>query len=97
MLNTWICSACETLCPQDEILYAYNPFNPHEDCSGCPHCYSINSFVEVCKFGDCKKIADCGTPTPDGYLCLCGEHYYSRLMEQMEQRDRDAVGSGELW
>lgn len=28
-----------------------------------------------CEHDDCSAWASCGTPTPDGYKRLCGEHY----------------------
>ncbi len=56
-------------------LKAQNPFCPEEEIRGCPYCRVIESVDRLCEIEGCQNMATCGTPTDEGYLCVCGDHY----------------------
>jgi len=39
---------------------------------------------EKCQTARCPKRATCGTPTPDGYKRLCGDHYRAAILRAKE-------------
>lgn len=59
----------------DEPLKADNPFSPGSIITACPDCLEIEQLRVVCEIDACTKEATCGTPTDDGYIRCCGEHY----------------------
>ena len=58
----------------DGVLRAPDPFNPGVDIIGCPDCKAHSSIHMACDEPGCWSVADCGTPTSDGYRETCGEH-----------------------
>lgn len=41
-----------------------------------------------CEVPDCHEEATCGTPTPDGYRRLCGNHYVDFRRAAIPQKDK---------
>jgi len=66
------CTECGWVGLDDEILTGPNPFSPEGTVNGCPECLSIDTITACCH--KCDKIANCGTPTKDGYVWSCGDH-----------------------
>lgn len=75
----YACTECDWRGPKDAILKAPNPFAQQEILWGCPNCHSVQDMREICMQEGCENEATCGTPTPDGYKRLCGEHYAAIL------------------
>jgi hypothetical protein len=72
----WICQECNLI--STEFLTAPSPFDPADTVIGCPHCHAVNAIVQVCEHDGCKQIATCGSPTPEGYIRTCGQHFPGR-------------------
>ena len=70
----FICTQCDFICDESELLQAANPFKSDDTVYGCPRCFGIDAAVAACDAPDCTRQASCGTPTPDGYRHTCSEH-----------------------
>ncbi len=57
-----------------ELLRAAHPFDPDDECMGCPECFDIDSYEEVCDEPGCWETVTCGTPTSQGYRSTCHAH-----------------------
>ncbi len=69
-----ICPECYAKVHADHILTAPNPWLDGDTIHGCPECKSPVQFREVCDEPGCWNEASCGTPTPNGYRRICGQH-----------------------
>jgi len=74
-----ICEECKCVSLRGELLKAPHPFIPDDLIFGCPACNEAARLHACCDVLDCKQPADCGTPSPDGYRQVCGEHYRELL------------------
>ena len=71
----WLCNECRAICGDGEYLKAKNPFNKHEDITGCPECFAVDTLVGVCDAPTCKAEATCGWSDKAGtYRRTCGQH-----------------------
>lgn len=70
------CTDCEVWAGDvAEMLVARNPFDPMDEIRGCPHCKSVEQFVNMCDEAGCSREASCGWPTAEGgYRRTCHEH-----------------------
>lgn len=68
----WLCELCGAISTRDEFLVASHPFDPDDECYGCPSCLSIDQFVRACDL--CDKPSCTGNMTPRGYAYLCADH-----------------------
>lgn len=75
IVDRWICKECETNISTSELLQAENPFKKGDEITGCPKCFSIDSFVTGCDEPGCKERSSSGWPSPDGYRWTCHKHY----------------------
>ena len=73
-MSKWRCMECEMYLTDDEMLTAPNPFDTDSSINGCPFCYSIGLFAEICDEPCCKDEAGCGWPSDDGYRRTCWKH-----------------------
>jgi hypothetical protein len=71
----WKCQECGKILNESELLMGKNPFDLTEYIIGCPHCYAIECFTEICGVEECAADATCGFMTKDGYRRTCGEHF----------------------
>jgi hypothetical protein len=75
MTTKWKCQSCDFCADSKTFLTAESPFDPLETIYGCPDCRMTNTIEVACDYSGCKEQSTCGTPSPDGYLRLCGRHY----------------------
>lgn len=68
------CESCAWIGHESELLCAPNPFNG-DVLNGCPSCKDVCDLKSVCDEPGCFERDTCGTPTPEGYRRVCGEHY----------------------
>ncbi len=70
----WRCKECDTISHESKLLTADNPFKRDESITGCPSCFSIDSFMDVCDQSGCEKDVSSGWPSPGGYRRTCHKH-----------------------
>lgn len=70
----WICSECDKICTDAEMLRAPNPFDAQFEVTGCPACRSAETLIVACDVPSCTRIGGSGTPTVDGYRWTCWQH-----------------------
>lgn len=70
----WQCNECGYFVDGKDRLEIANPFNAAENIHGCPLCYSVNSFKNICDETDCEEEATCGWPSAEGYRRTCELH-----------------------
>ena len=74
----WECKECGWRGLTHTFLRAANPWNG-ADMYGCPQCYEIEPFINMCDEPGCGMAATCGTPYQHGkegtdYRRTCGKH-----------------------
>lgn len=69
------CKECDWHGELKDILVGPNPFELGHQIEGCPSCHAPEQFVSLCDQEFCKRDADCGWPSPEGYRRTCGEHW----------------------
>ncbi len=76
MTDRYLCDNrhCDWIGDESEMLRAPDPFNEGDMLYACPKCRD-QSLVLACDEPGCKKQATCGTPTPEGYRRVCGDHW----------------------
>lgn len=75
------CTECNWRDTDDKLLVADNPFDPSkwsDSITGCPQCYSINSWEDCCDEPECWAQATCGNPCDTGYRRTCYKHQPER-------------------
>lgn len=72
--DKYYCKTCEVVLKIDKLLKGKHPFNLTQEVTGCPNCFSIDSFYPVCDEPGCTETASCGVTTIEGYRSLCGTH-----------------------
>ena len=68
------CINCRNISDEDKLLTAPNPFDNTDILVGCPICYFVEGFTELCDIPNCNEPAVCGYPTKDGYVRTCSKH-----------------------
>lgn len=73
-MDKWICTECDEVCTDTQVLRAPNPFDDDHIICGCPCCREVNSLLACCDEPGCEQLVTCGTPTEDGYRKTCTKH-----------------------
>ncbi len=68
------CNECGWKGLDIDALEAANPFSPQDIIAGCPECKSVDTLDVVCDELGCWQLANCGTPTDNGYRTTCNKH-----------------------
>ena len=75
MSRAWRCTECDKISAERDLLRAPNPFHVELEICGCPHCFGVECFDEVCDEPGCEQPSSCGWPSSSGYRRTCGEHW----------------------
>lgn len=73
----WRCASCAAVTIEAALLVAPNPFDATKKVMGCPQCFEVGDFEELCDETGCIKVAIYGFPAgPEwrGYRRTCYEH-----------------------
>ncbi len=73
----WMCRDCGAATLEHNLLTAKNPFDNTDTIIGCPKCFSVQDFIEICDEPGCTAPASCGFPVKEGfggYRRTCGKH-----------------------
>lgn len=79
-----VCGACNWSGKESDLLVAKNPFTAlaSHTITGCPWCKDVDSIYTICDEPGCWEPDTCGTPSPEGYRRVCGNHYHKlQLLE----------------
>ena len=70
-----VCSICKWSGMDTECLVYDNPAISGDSLLVCPKCRDIETSIRTaCMHEGCNNVANCGTPTKNGYWQSCGEH-----------------------
>ena len=82
--QSWRCTECDEV--HDRLLTADNPFGGDEIIHGCPRCFSVECFRDVCQVPECNGNAVAGVPNfrEYRYARLCRTHCYEETDRQKQ-------------
>lgn len=72
----WRCLSCKDVFEYNKLPQAKNPFYKKLKITGCPKCFSVDSFCRTCDAEPCDRDAIHGYTANDGvHKSVCTEHY----------------------
>lgn len=74
MTTRYRCDECDAIVNEADILTAPNPFFHDDLIRGCPRCFGVVDFSQLCDEPGCEELISRRTPTPTGYRFTCEEH-----------------------
>jgi hypothetical protein len=73
-MTLWRCQECGWRGDEEEIISFADPVLEGNSWNICPECRAAEQFDNMCDEPECRKVATCGWPSPEGYRRTCFEH-----------------------